>query len=92
MDRSWMKANRLSSEYENGLLQYFDFVEKILRDNNEIFWCPCMKCYNTKKHSRDVIFNHCDCDGTIQNYTKLVWHDEGTKKRPCHKQLKMMNV
>ena len=72
-----MKANRLSREYENGLKQFLDFVEKNLPDNNGIFWCPCMKCYNTNKHSRDVIFNHCGCDGIIQNYTKWVWHGDG---------------
>lgn len=35
------------------------------------------------KYQRDVIFNHLCCDGIIQNYTKWVWHDEVTKKRPA---------
>lgn len=46
------------------------------------FWCPCKNCFNTKKYYRDVIFNHCGCDGIIQNYTKWVWHGEATKNRP----------
>ena len=53
-----------------------DFVEKILPDNNMIFWCPCKSCFNTKKHHMDVIFNHCGCDEIIQNYKKWVRHGE----------------
>ncbi|CAL5208813.1 unnamed protein product [Lathyrus oleraceus] len=80
MDRSWMKVNRLSIEYENGLKQFLDLAEKNLHDNNGIFWYPCKNYFDTKKHHRDVMFNHCGCDG--QNYTKWVWHGEATKKRP----------
>ena len=41
MDRSSMKVNRLSKEYENGVVQFLEFAEKNIHDDNEIFWCPC---------------------------------------------------
>ena len=40
-----------------------------------------MKCYSTRIHPWDVIFNHCGCDEIIQNYTKRAWNGELTKKR-----------
>ena len=62
VDRSWMKINSLSKEYKNRVIQFFDFAKKNLSKNSGIFWCPCKKCFNMKKHTRDVIFNHCGCD------------------------------
>lgn len=76
-----MKVNKLSINYENGLKQFLDLAEINLPDNNKIFDVLVKTVLIQKKQHRDVIFNHCDCDGIIQNYTKWVWHGEAIKKK-----------
>src|SRR4051812_45919690 len=38
INHSWMKVNRLSKKYENGLIQFLDFTEKYFPKG--VFWCP----------------------------------------------------
>lgn len=44
MDRSWIKVNRLSKEYENKVIQFFDFAGKNLPKEKGIFLCPFKFC------------------------------------------------
>lgn len=62
MDSSWMKANRLNKEYENGVIQFLESTGKNLSNDNEIFWRPCKICRNMQKHQSVVVLNNLGCD------------------------------
>lgn len=49
MDRSWMKDDRLGLVYKKGILEFLEFAEQNLPDNNSLFYCPCVNCGNIKK-------------------------------------------
>ena len=76
MDRSWMKAKRISDEYENRVEQFLQFTQlnaESLRDN---YFFPCVKCLNGRRQSVDEIRSHLICYDIIPNYTKWIWHGE----------------
>lgn len=52
MDYSWVKANRLSKEYKNGVIQFLNLWRKIFLTIMRFFYCPCKKCYNMQKHAK----------------------------------------
>ncbi|CAJ2651409.1 unnamed protein product [Trifolium pratense] len=94
MDRSWMKASRLSAEFERGVIEFIRFAEINLPspENNdeknlppkgkEHFRCPCVLCGNKKLEiHKDKIISHLICNGICQNYTKWIWHGEVVTNR-----------
>ncbi|KAK2357161.1 hypothetical protein QL285_094460 [Trifolium repens] len=85
MDCSWMKAYRLSPEYERGVMEFQQFAEENLlppKSNAEenlppLFLCPCVFCANQEpKLNKEEIKGHLICDGICQNYTQWIWHGE----------------
>lgn len=44
MDCSWIRASKLSDEYENEVDQYLEFAERNLLDSKGIFYFPCKIC------------------------------------------------
>ena len=76
MDRSWMKASRISDEYENGVEQFLQFTECNATSLGRKFFCPCIKCGNGRRQSLNDIRSHLICHGIIPNYTKWIWHGE----------------
>ncbi|XP_045791642.1 uncharacterized protein LOC123886360 [Trifolium pratense] len=83
MDRSWMRANRLSTEYRHGVMEFLQFAEsnaELERPPPEfppLFLCPCINCANKEpKRTKKGIMNHLICDGICQNYTQWIWHGE----------------
>ncbi|XP_019159703.1 PREDICTED: uncharacterized protein LOC109156317 [Ipomoea nil] len=80
MDKSWMKASRLSTEYEVGVREFIEFAKRYLPNNDATFWCPCKKCCNLKLLSAKDIYDHLICDGINLNYTKWIWHGEGGRE------------
>ncbi|XP_045816279.1 uncharacterized protein LOC123909482, partial [Trifolium pratense] len=83
MDRSWMRANRLSTEYRHGVMEFLQFAEsnaELERPPPEfppLFLCPCINCANKEpKRTKKEIMNHLICDGICQNYTQWIWHGE----------------
>ncbi|KAK2390397.1 hypothetical protein QL285_063943 [Trifolium repens] len=89
MDRSWMRANRLSSEYKQGVIEFLQFAESNIekdlpppKSNAEkrphvLILCPCVHCGNQEpKRNRKEIMTHILCDGICQNYTQWIWHGE----------------
>ncbi|CAL5189487.1 unnamed protein product [Lathyrus oleraceus] len=76
MDRSWMKADRLDPVYEKRVIEFLEFDEKNVPDNNGIFYCPCVVYENIRKHIKKEILHHLCCDGICQNYTIWTWHEE----------------
>ncbi|KAK2382219.1 hypothetical protein QL285_069767 [Trifolium repens] len=85
MDRSWMKAYRLSPEYERGVMEFLQFAEENLPPPQSnvgenlppLFLCPCVFCANqVPKLNKEEIKCHLICDGICQNYTQWIWHGE----------------
>lgn len=68
-----MKANRLSGEYENEVVQFLEFIERNILDNKGIFYCPCKICgirknMEMKKHS--IIY-------VVMEFVKIIQHECG---------------
>ncbi|XP_058726569.1 uncharacterized protein LOC131597928 [Vicia villosa] len=80
MGLSWMKADRLGPVYEKGVLEFLEYADKHLPDNNGIFYCPCVVCVNINKGTKKEIFQHLCCDGICQNYITWMWHGEVDKE------------
>ena len=80
MDRSWIKADRLGPVYEKGVLEFLEYADQNVPDNNGIFYCPCVNCGNINKSTKDEILHHLCCDGICQIYTICMWHGEVEKK------------
>ena len=77
MDRSWMKASRISDEYHHGVEQFLQFIEQNAQSlRGGKFFCPCVKCVNERRHLVNEIRSHLICNGIIPNYTKWIWHGE----------------
>jgi len=77
MDRRWMKAYRLSPEYDNGVTEFLQFAEKNLPNTEGVFPCPCISCGNRDpKLSKEEIRGHLVSIGICQNYTQWIWHGE----------------
>jgi hypothetical protein len=89
MDRSWMRASRLSDEYQHGVKEFLQFAESNAikelpppKSNVEkslpvLFLCPCIRCVNRKpKLNKKEIMDHLICEGICQYYTKWIWHGE----------------
>ena len=55
MDRSWIKAPRISDDYQKG-------VEPILAGK---YFCPCVKCVNGRRQSLNEIRSHLICEGSV---------------------------
>jgi hypothetical protein len=82
MDRSWMKASRLSDEYDNGVTDFLQFAERNLPNSNGMYPCPCVKCGNrSPEQTPEEIRNHLICEGISQNYTTWIWHGESWNKQ-----------
>ncbi|XP_058784274.1 uncharacterized protein LOC131659049 [Vicia villosa] len=93
MDRNWMRANRLSAEYEHGVMKFLQFAESNAKkdlpppkSNAEeslptLILCPCVRCANQEpKVSKKEIMNHLICEGICQSYTQWIWHGEVVAK------------
>ncbi|XP_058775142.1 uncharacterized protein LOC131649398 [Vicia villosa] len=89
MDRSWMRANRISAEYEHGVMEYLQFDESNAKKDLPppkssaeeslltLILCSCVRYANQKpKLSKKEIMNHLICKGFCQSYTQWIWYDE----------------
>ena len=62
MDRSWIRARRMTREYLDGLEIFLDIAfERVGRDG--LMVCPCKKCVYGKWCQRAKIKEHLICDG-----------------------------
>ena len=77
-----MRANRLSDEYEHGVMEFLQFAESNAdKSLPTVFLCPCIRCANKEpKRSKKEIMDHLICVGICQSYTKWIWHGEVVAK------------
>ena len=75
MDRSWLRADRRSREYQLGVEEFLMFaLEKGC--NAEKQSCPCLKCTHTKSWKAQIVRNHLFQHGIDETYTRWIWHGE----------------
>ncbi|XP_050258987.1 uncharacterized protein LOC126703983 [Quercus robur] len=74
MDKSWMKKQRGSREYIEGVLKFVEFASKHASDGK--IFCPCTKCVNMNLVLPGVAREHLWSKGMLQNYTLWKWHGE----------------
>ncbi|CAM8913888.1 unnamed protein product [Rhodiola kirilowii] len=50
MSRKWISGNRLSDEYEKGIMDFCEFASAYaLKNALESVFCPCKACFNKIK-------------------------------------------
>lgn len=75
MDKSWMFADRLSKEYDDGVKNFMRFALFHVRDPNHIL-CLCVRSANLKFQTKKVIKYHLYCNGINPTYINWHWHGE----------------
>ncbi|CAM8955549.1 unnamed protein product [Rhodiola kirilowii] len=76
MNREWVSGNRLSDEYESGIMDFCGFaLAYASRNNIERVFCPCMGCWNYKKVKPKKLRKHLLLKGINPRYT--VWYLHG---------------
>ncbi|CAM8975928.1 unnamed protein product [Rhodiola kirilowii] len=59
MNREWMSSNRLSDEYEKGIMDFCEFASAYaFRNSLERVFCPCKACFNKIKVNVDELHKH----------------------------------
>ena len=76
MDRSWMKASRISEDYENGVKDFLQFSQSNAPSLQGKYLCPCVNNENGRRQTVNDIRSHLICDRIIPNYTIWIWHGE----------------
>ncbi|XP_074362972.1 uncharacterized protein LOC141703322 [Apium graveolens] len=75
MDRSWLKADRRTKEFEKGVEDLLIFVFEN-GYNAEKISCPCVNCAHSKSWRAQIVKNHLFQNGIDQTYTRWIWHGE----------------
>ena len=62
MDKNWIRARRMTSEYLQGVETFLDIsFERVGREG--LILCPCKKCVYGRWSHREMIKDHLICDG-----------------------------
>ena len=77
MDKTRIREPRLSKSYLDGVIQFLDFAFANASLGGKIK-CPCNRCNNGSWNNREVVYEHLVCDGFTSNYTRWIFHGEGT--------------
>ncbi|XP_074323624.1 uncharacterized protein LOC141660531 [Apium graveolens] len=75
MDKSSIKADRDSLQYEIGVENFLIFAEENFKNPKKIP-CPCAHCSNFKKFSVNIIRGHLYESGFSLGYSDWIWHGE----------------
>ncbi|CAM8953843.1 unnamed protein product [Rhodiola kirilowii] len=59
MSRKWISGNRLSDEYEKGIMDFCEFASAYaLKNVLESVFCPCKACFNKIKVKVEELHKH----------------------------------
>ncbi|XP_043721065.1 uncharacterized protein LOC122668585 [Telopea speciosissima] len=88
MSRSWVGSSRdasfrLSSQYRLEVDKFIEYAFSSASIGDQIL-CPCVKCVNQLWTNRNEVLEHLICDGILWNYTKWIFHGEGTSSQSHH--------
>lgn len=78
-NKKWMSlvSDRLNEQYKVGVDQFLNYAFSKTGELHEIR-CPCVKCKNTSKGSREVVKIHLDVYGIMPNYR--FWYHHGERR------------
>ncbi|KAH1230407.1 hypothetical protein GmHk_10G029887 [Glycine max] len=76
MDQSWIKAPRISDDYQKGIESFLHFAQENGSALCGKYFCPCVKCVNGRRQSLDDIRSHLIREGFSPTYTNWIWHGE----------------
>jgi len=84
-DRAWMYTGwkcggQLSEEWIDKTETFLDGAFAKLKRGNTT-WCPCNKCGNTRRQTREVMTNHLCNYGFTRDYTRWTYHGEANGMR-----------
>ena len=72
MDRSWIRAPRISEVYEKEVEEFLAFGEQNAPNLAAKYFCPCVKCVNRRRQPLNDIRSHFICDGFCPTYTNWI--------------------
>src|SRR3954465_3583970 len=75
MDKTWMRSNRLSKEYEKGVWEFVEFAVKHSEDPLRMP-CPCLGCCYGDKVDGKQLGSHLLRFGIDRSYTCWTMHGE----------------
>ena len=75
MDKKWMSSNRLSKEYENGVLEFVKFAVEHA-ENPSRMKCPCLGCCYGGRVDAVGLESHLLRNGIDRSYTCWIFHGE----------------
>lgn len=75
MDKSWIREDRDSLQYEIGVENFLIFAEENAKNPKKIP-CPCSRCVNFKKFPVKIIRGHLYEAGFSLGYGEWIWHGE----------------
>ena len=79
MDKSWIREDRDSLQYEIGVENFLIFAEGNAKNPKKIP-CPCGRCVNFKKLPVKTIRGHLYEHGFSLGYVEWIWHGEESSK------------
>ena len=68
MDKKWTFADRLSQEYENGVLEFVKFFVEHAKDPSRMK-CPCLGCCYVGRVNANGLKSHLLMHGIDRSYT-----------------------
>ena len=72
MDRSWIKAPRISEVYQKGVDDFLQFAEQNAPLLAAKYFRPCVKCVNGRCQSLNDIRSHLIGEGFSPSYTNWI--------------------
>ncbi|CAM8905938.1 unnamed protein product [Rhodiola kirilowii] len=81
MSRKWISGNRLSDEYEKGIMDFCEFASAYAFKNAlESVFCPCKACFNKIKVKVEELHKHLFLKGIDPLYTVWYMHGEAEQQ------------
>jgi len=78
MDRDWINSPPISVDYEKGVKEFIQFVQRYegINDDEVKFRCPYVNCLNGRKLNATQVREHLICDDFCRSYTIWTLHSE----------------
>ncbi|XP_023772644.2 uncharacterized protein LOC111921298 [Lactuca sativa] len=75
IDKSWIRENRMSSKYLEGLKNFMKIAEKHVNSKCKVR-CPCKTCVNSYQQVLPTVYAHLHDIGFLETYTMWIYHGE----------------
>ena len=81
-DREWMYTGHHSQRdmTDEWLSKTYEFVETAFSKGQPKTWCPCTKCKNYSRQTKDVMGKHLQMRGFTPGYTLWTFHGESAQR------------